>query len=72
MISEVVGALSEGEPFAIGWFERDGDAIVSLRSRYGGVDVSTIAKAYGGGGHAMAAGFRMPIAAWLREIGVTS
>lgn len=32
----------------------------SLRSREGGVDVSEIAKQFGGGGHKHAAGFRLP------------
>jgi oligoribonuclease NrnB/cAMP/cGMP phosphodiesterase (DHH superfamily) len=35
-------------------------AVFSLRSRNGGVDVSAIAKRYGGGGHAAAAGFSIP------------
>lgn len=33
---------------------------VALRSREGGVDVSQVAKAYGGGGHPTAAGFILP------------
>lgn len=58
-ISEVVGELSEGFPFAAGWFvvESEDKVIVSLRSRDEGLDVSIIAKALGGGGHARAAGF---------------
>lgn len=56
--SETVGALAEGEPFAAGWFRRDDGAFVySLRSRGGGLDVSEVAKQYGGGGHRNAAGF---------------
>lgn len=57
-VSELVGELSEGFPFAAGWFERtDGKLVYSLRSRGDGIDVSEIAKQYGGGGHRNAAGF---------------
>lgn len=57
-ISELVGALAEGEPFAMGWFQRaDGVFVYSLRSREGGADVSALAAEYGGGGHRHAAGF---------------
>jgi hypothetical protein len=56
-ISELVGALAESAPFAVGWFENvDGKYVYSLRSR-GDFDVSAVAKAYGGGGHKNAAGF---------------
>jgi uncharacterized protein len=41
------------------WDTRDG-RVFSLRSTDLGPDVSIIAKSYGGGGHARAAGFRMP------------
>jgi nanoRNase/pAp phosphatase (c-di-AMP/oligoRNAs hydrolase) len=45
-------------PYAAGWrVERDGDVVYSLRSR-SGFDVSSVAKRFGGGGHAAAAGFR--------------
>jgi hypothetical protein len=39
----------------------DGKRHFSLRSAPGGADVGAIAKAYGGGGHAHAAGFDRPI-----------
>lgn len=56
-VSELVGKLAEGEPFAVGWFQRgDGKFIYSLRSR-GDFDVSAVAKQFGGGGHRNAAGF---------------
>lgn len=60
-ISEVVGHLAESAPFAIGWAQRaDGLYQYSLRSRGAdGVDVSEIAKRYGGGGHKNAAGFQL-------------
>ncbi len=48
-------------PFCLVWYEREGRRYVSLRSRDGGVDVSRIAQAHGGGGHRHAASFSMPI-----------
>lgn len=47
-------------PFAAAWFRR-GDGVIqySLRSRDDRMDVSEIAKQYGGGGHRNAAGFQM-------------
>ena len=57
-MSEVLNALAEGEPFAMGWFQRsDGHFQYSLRSK-GGVDVSEVAKRYEGGGHPKASGFK--------------
>ncbi len=58
-VSELVGKLAESAPFAVGWFEKDdGKIVYSLRSRGPeGLDVSEIAKSYGGGGHRNAAGF---------------
>jgi nanoRNase/pAp phosphatase (c-di-AMP/oligoRNAs hydrolase) len=60
-ISELVGELSKGHPFAMGWFQRaDGKYQYSLRSRMPeGIDVSELAKKYGGGGHKHAAGFTL-------------
>lgn len=56
-ISERVGFLSDGETFAMGWWQRaDGKFSYSLRSR-GDFDVSELAKRHGGGGHKNAAGF---------------
>ena len=40
------------------------DYVISLRSRKGGVDVSAVAKFYGGGGHASAAGFKIKKEIW--------
>jgi uncharacterized protein len=46
-------------PFAAAWWILDdGKPTFSLRSRPNGVDVSVIAKEFGGGGHKAAAGFR--------------
>jgi oligoribonuclease NrnB/cAMP/cGMP phosphodiesterase (DHH superfamily) len=60
MSSEVAGELAEGHPFAAVYVETATDVIWSLRSRDGGIDVSEVAKKYGGGGHARAAGFTVP------------
>lgn len=56
--SEVAGKLAEDRPFGAAWFYRqDGRKQWSLRSRDGGIDVSEVAKQFGGGGHRNAAGF---------------
>lgn len=58
--SEVAGELAEGRPFGASYFEgSSGQYSYSLRSRDDGVDVSEIAKQFGGGGHRNAAGFRV-------------
>lgn len=59
LVSQVAGKLAESRPFGICYFQaREGYWVYSLRSREAGVDVSKIAAAHGGGGHAHAAGFR--------------
>ena len=60
--SEIGHELSKGYPFAIIWFNQDKIKrfVYSLRSDENGVDVSEIAKAYGGGGHQHAASFSSP------------
>lgn len=40
------------------------DYVISLRARKGGVDVSEVAKFFGGGGHASAAGFKIKKEVW--------
>jgi uncharacterized protein len=58
LFSEIAGELAKDRPFGACYFDRaDGKRQWSLRSRDGGVDVSEIAKAHGGGGHRNAAGF---------------
>lgn len=58
--SELGNYLSIGRPFAVVWFEdSNGDEVLSFRSKKGGVDVSEIAKRYGGGGHLGSAGARI-------------
>jgi len=58
-VSELCGALAEGQPFAVVWFQQgDGQIKYSLRSRGdGAIDVSEIAKQFGGGGHKNSAAF---------------
>jgi uncharacterized protein len=59
--SEIAGALAEGRPFGVCWSQLDdGRFRFDLRSREeGGIDVSEIAKLFGGGGHKHAAGFKV-------------
>lgn len=63
LASVTAGLLAEGAPFAVAWFQRaTGVFQYSLRSRgEAGVDVSEVAKKYGGGGHRNAAGFESNI-----------
>lgn len=64
LISEIGAFLNQGQPFAIVYYqEPDKNWIYSLRSSpidcpENVVDVSEIAKKYGGGGHKRAAGFK--------------
>lgn len=58
--SEVGNELALLVPFAATYQDISDKRIVSLRSSKGGVDVSLIAKKYGGGGHEHAAGFELP------------
>lgn len=60
LTSDAGHALAEGEPFAACYWDTPDGRVFSLRSRPEGADVSEVAKAYGGGGHPSAAGFRVP------------
>jgi oligoribonuclease NrnB/cAMP/cGMP phosphodiesterase (DHH superfamily) len=57
--SDVGAIMSIGEPFAASYFELPYARVYSLRSQPGGIDVSVIAKKYGGGGHPGASGFKI-------------
>lgn len=58
IVSDLGHAICKGEPFAAIWVDRaDGTRSYSLRSDAEGLDVSEIAKTFGGGGHKHAAGF---------------
>lgn len=65
LASDVGNTLSseyaEGTMFSATYFDTNGHRIFSLRSADKGMDVSAIAKKFGGGGHYHAAGFRFPI-----------
>lgn len=61
-ISDIGKELAGGEPFVVIYFETEETIVFCLRSERGGeksLDVSEIAKSFGGGGHANAAGFTM-------------
>ncbi len=51
--------MSKDAPFAACYMDTPEGRVFSLRSADDGADVSKVAKAYGGGGHAHAAGFRI-------------
>jgi oligoribonuclease NrnB/cAMP/cGMP phosphodiesterase (DHH superfamily) len=60
LCTEAGNILAKGEPFASTFYLDGASAIFSLRSDEDGLDVSEIAKLYGGGGHKHAAGFKVP------------
>ena len=60
MTSDAGALLAQGEPFAACYWDTERTREFSLRSNADGLDVSAIAATYGGGGHARAAGFRVP------------
>lgn len=57
IVSELVGQLAKGYPFAAGYMDTGTRRTWSLRSTAEGLDVSVIASELGGGGHPRAAGF---------------
>ena len=60
LFSDIAGELSKGRDFGACYFDRDdGIRQFSLRSRDEGIDVSEVAKKFGGGGHFHAAGFEI-------------
>lgn len=61
MASDAGNILATGCPFAATYIDTPNGRMFSLRSAEDGVDVSEIAKLYGGGGHKHAAGFKRPI-----------
>jgi oligoribonuclease NrnB/cAMP/cGMP phosphodiesterase (DHH superfamily) len=64
LISEVGNALCQGRAFSLTYYDdlKRGLRICSLRSsENGGADVSQLARSMGGGGHARAAGFELPV-----------
>ena len=68
MASDAAGKLASAAPFAATYFDKPGARVFSLRSRGSdGMDVSEIAKRYGGGGHRNASGFTAP-AGWEGDV----
>lgn len=61
LTSDAGNLMAQGEPFAACYWDTPNGRVFSLRSTNDGLDVSAVAKAYGGGGHKNAAGFQMPI-----------
>ncbi|MDY0954619.1 hypothetical protein SOM22_08525 [Stenotrophomonas rhizophila] len=59
LASDAGHLMGHGEPFAATYYDTSAHRVFSLRSRPHGIDVSEVAKLYGGGGHARAAGFRV-------------
>lgn len=60
LTSDAGHLLAKGKPFAGCYWDTPDGRVFSLRSTEEGLDVSAIAKAYGGGGHRNASGFRVP------------
>lgn len=60
--SDVGNIMARGYPFSATYYDTDEHRVFSLRSSATGIDVSEIAKLYGGGGHKHAAGFRISLA----------
>lgn len=59
MSSDAGHELAKGKPFGACYWDTPEGRVFSLRSNADGLDVSEIAKQYGGGGHRNAAGFRV-------------
>lgn len=71
MASDAAGQLAVDNPFAATYYDTEKARVFSLRSRSDGLDVSEIAKQYGGGGHQHAAGFRISLQeAWVMDMRV--
>jgi uncharacterized protein len=61
-VSDAAHELAKGEPFAGCYWDTPKGRVFGLRSTDAGVDVSEIAKQYGGGGHRNASGFTISYA----------
>lgn len=59
LVSDAGHKMAKGEKFAACYWDTADSRVFGLRSADDGMDVSEIAKQYGGGGHAKAAGFKV-------------
>lgn len=62
LVSDAANKMAENEPFAACYWDTPRGRVFGLRSKENGIDVSDIAKQYGGGGHKHAAGFTVSYA----------
>lgn len=60
MSSDAGHLMAQGEAFSACYWDTEDGRIFSLRSADDGMDVSEVAKQYGGGGHVKASGFKVP------------
>ncbi len=67
LASEVGHELAERNLFGLTYFDMKHRRVFSLRSRKDGIDVSELAKDFGGGGHKNAAGFSLPMSFLMGE-----
>lgn len=67
---QLMAKLYAPETFAACYMDTKEGRVFSLRSTEQGMDVSAIAKQFGGGGHKHAAGFRIPHKQYLHDDGV--
>lgn len=70
--SDTAGILCDNQPFAVCYSIKANEVAFSLRSKkeqLQSLDVSVIAKKYGGGGHKHASGFRTSLSEFARMIG---
>lgn len=62
LVSDAAHKMAQGKPFAACYWDTPKGRVFGLRSADDGIDVSAVAKQYGGGGHAHAAGFTIDFA----------
>lgn len=72
LTSDAGELMARGQPFAACYWDTPNGRVFSLRSSDAGLDVSEIAKQYGGGGHRNASGFSVPMSRIGEfEVGIT-
>lgn len=60
LVSDAGDLMAQGEAFAACYWDTSDGRVFGLRSTKEGLDVSEVAKQYGGGGHVQASGFKVP------------